>query len=315
VELDDRDLAARLEAAKADLSAANAQLRAMETQLAVTTKAADSSLAIARGGLAQAAAVRGTTKAGIDQARADIVAAESRRALAETEFHRAESLVKSGAIARAEFDERKAVSDQADAAVTLAKARLASAESNVDNYAGTIQTAQGRLIAAQSGPEQIEAAKAQVELARAKVDQTKAALDQATLNLSYTVVHAETNGIVSRRSVEPGQMVSPERPLLALVDTDDTWVVANFKEDQIAKMTPGQYAKVTIDTFSGEPLIGHVDSLAGGTGARFALLPPDNASGNFTKVVQRVPVLVRFDATPGVELRPGMSATVTIGTR
>ncbi len=108
-------------------------------------------------------------------------------------------------------------------------------------------------------------------------------------------------------------MVSPDRPLLAVVPVDDVWVVANFKEDQVAGMRPGQPATVRVDTY-GRSFAGHVDSLAAGTGSRFALLPPDNASGNFVKVVQRVPVLVRFDGDPGVMLRPGMSCSVTVKT-
>ncbi|HVU04424.1 MAG TPA: HlyD family secretion protein [Polyangiaceae bacterium] len=315
VELDPADLAAKLAAARADVAAAKAQLRATETGLAVTMKSVDSNLAVAKGGLVQASAVRGTTRAAIDQARADLDAAKSRRALAETEFRRSEGLLESGAVARADYDLHKSALEQADAAVTLATARLVSAETNLDNAAGTIQAARGHLIAAESGPAQVDAAEAQVELARAKVDQATAALEQAELNVSYTKVRAETSGVVSRRSVEPGQTVSPERPLLAIVNTDDTWIVANFKEDQIAEMKPGEPAKISVDTFSGRPLAGKVESLAGGTGARFALLPPDNASGNFTKVVQRVPVLIQLEPHPGVELRPGMSATVKVSTR
>jgi membrane fusion protein (multidrug efflux system) len=196
--------------------------------------------------------------------------------------------------------------------LALARARLASAEANLDNSAGTLQNARGRLIAAQSGPQRVQAASAQVELAQARVDQAQAALDQARLNRSYASVRAEVAGVVSRRNVEVGQLVSPERPLLALVALDDTWVVANYKEDQLADLRVGQAAKVKIDALPGRELSGHVDSLAGGTGARFSLLPPDNASGNFTKVVQRVPVLIRLDPHPDVELRPGLSAYTTI---
>jgi membrane fusion protein (multidrug efflux system) len=123
------------------------------------------------------------------------------------------------------------------------------------------------------------------------------------------------SGVVSRRSVEVGQIVSPDRPLMAIVPLQDTWVVANFKEDQIADIRPGQRAQVTVDTFDERELSGHVDSLAGGTGSRFSLLPPDNASGNFTKVVQRVPVLIRLDAHPDVVLRPGSSALVHVYTK
>ena len=122
------------------------------------------------------------------------------------------------------------------------------------------------------------------------------------------------DGVVSRRTVEQGQLVSPDRPMLALVPLQDIWVVANFKEDQIGDMRPGQKATVRVDTYGRHDFQGHVESLAGASGARFALLPPDNASGNFVKVVQRVPVLVRLDRAPDVPLRPGMSAVVTVRT-
>jgi len=314
VELDDKDYVARLAAARADNAAAKATLHAMQTQLALTEKTVDSNLVMAKGGIAQASAVRGNTRASIDQATADIASAKSHRELAKIEFDRTNTLFSSGAVAKAEYDSKKALLDQADAAVAQTEARLASAKSGIDNSSGTFQTARGRLIAAEAGPEQIDAARAQVELAQARLDQTQAALDQADLNLSYTKVKAETAGVVARRSVELGQIVDPARPLMAIVPLDDTWVVANFKEDQIAEMKAGEAAKVSIDTFSGTKLTGHVESLAGGTGARFSLLPPDNASGNFTKVVQRVPVLIRLDPHPGVDLRPGLSATATVYT-
>jgi len=312
VELDDRDLAVRLESARADLTAANAQLHSSETQLSVTRKSVDSNLAVARGGLAQATSTRDTTRAAIEQAGASLKVAESRQALARTEFTRTKNLFESGAVSKANLDSDRALLDQAEASVVEANARLASAEANRQNSSGTVESARGRVIAAESGPEQIEAAGAAVELARARVNQAKAAVDQAELNLSYTRVTAQVAGVVSRRSVEVGQMASPERPFLALVPVDDTWIVANFKEDQIASMKPGQTATVLIDAYSGRKLTGRVDSLAGGTGARFALLPPDNASGNFTKVVQRVPVLIRLDPHSDLELRPGLSARVTV---
>jgi len=312
VELDGRDLAVRVESARADLAAANAQLHSSETQLSVTRKSVDSNLVVARGGLAQAASTRDTTRAAIEQARASLKVAESRQALARTEFSRTNNLFDSGAVSKANLDSDRAVLDQAQASVVEANARLASAEANRQNSSGTVESARGRVIAAESGPEQIEAAGAAVELARARVTQAQAAVDQAELNLSYTSVTAQVSGIVARRSVEAGQMASPERPFLALVPLDDTWVVANFKEDQIASMKPGQAATIVVDAYAGRKLTGRVDSLAGGTGARFALLPPDNASGNFTKVVQRVPVLIRLDPHSDLELRPGLSARATV---
>jgi membrane fusion protein (multidrug efflux system) len=310
VVLDDRDLAVKRASANADLAAARAQLRAAETQLDVTRKSADSNLIIARGGIAQASAVEGTTQATIERAQADVTAAESRLKLAQIELDRAQRLVDGGAVTQAELDIKRAGLEQAHASLGQAQATLASARANVSNSSGTVASARGRLIAAESGPAQVDAALAQVELARARVDQAQAALDQAELNLSYTQIRAEVSGVVARRSVEVGQLAAPERPLLAIVPLDDTWVVANYKEDQIAEIQPGQPVRVHIDTYDRE-FTGHVDSLAGGTGSRFSLLPPDNASGNFTKVVQRVPVLIRLDPHQDV-LRPGMSATTTV---
>jgi membrane fusion protein (multidrug efflux system) len=312
VELDDRDLAARLAAARADRQAAQASVSAAEKQLALADTSAHSNLAVARGGMTQASALEETTRATIDQSRADVTAAQARLTLAEADLHRAQKLFADRAIPQAEMDARQSAFDQAGAALAQAHARQTSAEASLGNWQGTLETARGRLVAAQSGPVQIESARAQLELAQARLAQTEAALAQAELNLSYTVVRAEVAGTVARRTVEPGQTVSPERPLMALVALDDVWVVANFKEDQLGHMHAGQRAEVRIDTFGGQRFAGHIESFAPGTGSRFSLLPPDNASGNFTKVVQRVPVLVRLDARPTLPLRPGMSAAVTV---
>jgi membrane fusion protein (multidrug efflux system) len=315
VQLDDRDFAAKLAASKADVAAATASLRAAESQLVVTKKSSESTLVVAKGGLSQAVAVDGTTRASIVQARADVDAAKSRRALAKLELDRSNKLFAGNAVAQADVDAKQAVFDQADAAQAQATARLDAAQANTANSAGTIESARGRLLSAELGPDQVMAATAQVELAQAKLEQAKAALEQAELNESYTQIKAETSGVVARRAVEIGQTVSPDRPLMAIVPLDDTWVVANFKEDQLAAMKAGQSVKVSIDSYPDKALHGHVESLAAGTGSRFALLPADNASGNFTKVVQRVPVLVRLDDGRDVALRPGMSAKVTVVTK
>ncbi|CAN5367565.1 HlyD family secretion protein [soil metagenome] len=315
VQLDDRDYQVKLASTRADYAAALATLHAARTQLAVTQKSTDSNLVVARGGVSQAAALAGTTQAGIDQAQADLRAAKTRRELASTDFDRIDRLLKQNVVTQADYDLRKSTLDQADASVAQAQARLASAQASVTNTAGSIEAARGRLLSAQIAPEQIDAATAQVELAEARAAQSKAAVDAAELAVSYTQVKAQVGGVVTRRNVEVGQLVDPARPLLAIVPLSDTWVVANFKEDQIADMKVGQTVKIKVDTYGDRTFVGHVDSLAACTGSRFALLPPDNASGNFTKVVQRVPVLVRFDAAPDVTLRPGMSATVTVSTK
>jgi len=315
VELDDRDASAQNHAAKADLESAEATLAAVNAQLVLAQHSVDAGLRQAKGGVTQAFALSGSSKAQIDQARADLVAAESRAALTGMELARTVKLHSEGAIARAELDRRQAEDDQARAAVDQAKARLSVASVGLVNAGGGIESAQGRLAAAQTGPDQVLVAKAQVDVAKARVEQAKAALEQAELNLSYMKVRAPTRGVVSRRSVEPGQLVDPARPLLALTELDDSWVVANFKEDQIGSLRVGQAAEVSLDAFSGRKLNAHVDSFSGGTGSRFALLPPDNASGNFTKVVQRVPVLIRIDDKPqDIVLRPGLSAFVTVRT-
>ena len=315
VEIDDRDAKVRLVTAEADLLSAKASLSASETQLALTEKNADANLRQAKGGVVSASAMAGSSKAGIDQAKADVDAAESRRQLALLDLQRSQKLRADDAVPQADLDLRKASYDQAVAAVAQARAREANAVVGTTNAAGSIETAQGRLVAAQAGPEQIDASRAAVAVAKARVAQSEAALDQAKLNVSYTKVLAQVRGVVSRRSVEVGQTVDPARPLMAISALDDVWVVANFKEDQIAGIKDGEHVKVKIDAYPGRVFEAHVDSVQAGSGARFSLLPPDNASGNFTKVVQRIPVLIRIDGKPqDVTLRPGMSTYVTVET-
>ncbi|HET9623454.1 MAG TPA: HlyD family secretion protein [Kofleriaceae bacterium] len=314
VELDDRDQQVKVIAATADLSAATAQLRMAETQLALTDKTAKANLTVAQGAISQAAALTGSTAAQIDQAKADVAAATSRKQLTKADRERAEKLKATGATTQAEIDMRVAADTQADAALAEANARLASALANRSNSAGSEVSARGRLLAAQTVDEQVEAAKAQVALAQAKVQQNQAALDRAKLELEYTKIKAEMAGNVTKRNVEPGQLVSPDRALMAIVDLNDTWVVANLKETQLADVKPGQKVEVDVDTFDGG-LEGHVDSIAAGTGSRFSLLPPENATGNFIKVTQRVPVKIKIDDRRGKLLRPGMSADVIVHTR
>ena len=316
VELDDRDQQAKLAAARADLGEVTAQLRLAESELALTEKTARANLTVAEGAIAQAAAVTGNTAAQIDQAKADVAAAESRKQLTRLERERAERLRKTGAAPQSEIDEKIAADTAADAAQAQAQARLASALANRSNSSGTEASARGRLLAAQTIEEQLAAARARVELSQARVAQKQAAIDRATLELEHTKVRTEIAGVVNkpRNSVEPGQLVSPDRMLMAIVDLSDTWVVANLKETQLAEVKPGQTAEIEIDTFPGT-LTGHVESIAAGTGSLFSLLPPENASGNFIKVTQRVPVKIKIDDRRSLPLRAGMSAEVVIHTR
>lgn len=312
VELDTRELRARVDLARADEESARAQLDLAQAQLEVTERSTSAGLKQARGSVSQASSGVDSSKAQLDQGKADLAAADARLRLTTLELDRARDLLASKAIPQAEFDTRQTNHDQAKAVREQALARLQSTQASiVGGYAG-VEQARGRLAAAETAPQQVKAARAQVGLATARHHQTEAALRLAELNLSYASIRAPQRGVVARRSVEVGNMVSPERPLLALVPLDDVWVVANFKETQLGQMHAGQRATITVDSFGHRKLQAHVESLAAGTGSRFALLPPDNASGNFIKVVQRVPVLLRLDDRQGLDLRPGMSADVSV---
>jgi membrane fusion protein (multidrug efflux system) len=314
VELDDRDLSARLDAAKADQAAAQAALDAAKTNLAITERNAPAALDQARGGVTQAKAGMTSSKAVLEQARAALTAARAKERHSALELERVKKLRAENSATQAELDEAESTHDQDAAELSRSEASLLAAQAATQGSSGGMTAAEAKLQAAQTIEQQVEAARATVAAAEARVAQAAAAVKLAELNLSYTKVAAPVRGVVSRRAVEAGQMVSPERPLLALVPPDDVWVVANYKEDQIAEMKAGQPATVKVDTYGGREFAGHVDSLAGASGARFSLLPPDNASGNFVKVVQRIPVLIRLDGPPAVPLRPGMSAVVTVRT-
>jgi membrane fusion protein, multidrug efflux system len=311
VELDRSDFEAKAAAAHADVAAAEAAVASAQTQLELTQRNSDAMLRQARGGVTQASSGVTSSQAAVEQATADVVGAVSRQKLAQREYDRTANLHETGAVSPADLDNHRMALDQANAGLSEARARLLAAKAGVGNGEGAVELAQGRLAAAQTAPQQVASAQAAVKVAEARLLQTQAAQRLADLNLSYTTIRASAGGMVSRRTVEVGQLVSPDRPLLAIVPLDDVWVVANFKEDQAAKMHPGQKATVSVDAY-GRDFVGHVDSLSAGTGSRFALLPPDNASGNFIKVVQRVPVLIRLDGAAGVDLRPGMSCTVTV---
>lgn len=312
VELDPRELSARAMAARADLASTKAQLSSAQANLELTERNITANIKQARGTLRQATSGKTSATAAVQQASADLRAARSRFELSKIDLERTQKLVGSGAASTAELDARQAAFDQAQANLAQSDARVANAAANTTSSVGAISVAQGRLVAAETGPQQVQASKAAVDLAASRVEQAEAALQLAELNLSYTKIIAPSDGVVSRRTVEVGQLVSPERALLALVPPDDIWVVANFKEDQLREMRPGQKAQLTVDTYGRRRFPAHIDSIAGATGARFSLLPPDNASGNFVKVAQRVPVLIRLDAPPEVPLRPGMSAYVTV---
>jgi membrane fusion protein (multidrug efflux system) len=213
---------------------------------------------------------------------------------------------------------------QAEAAVAQAVANAAKARADLARLEPlalqdivSAQQLDAARAAAAAADAQLAAAQAALVGADARVAASRAARDQAALQLSYTRIAAPATGVVSKKTVEVGQLVQPGQPLMAVVPLGDVWVVANLKETETADVTPGDPAEITVDAYPGRRFRGQVESLAPATGAKFSLLPPDNATGNFTKVVQRIPVRIRLagPVDPAHPLRPGMSAVVTIQTK
>jgi membrane fusion protein (multidrug efflux system) len=210
-----------------------------------------------------------------------------------------------------------AASDSAEAQVKEAELGIRVAESRLAQASVGKQRASAELRTAQTAPSQIAASRARAAAADAKVRQNQAIVKQAELNLEYATVKAPVKGIVSRKSVEMGQVIQPGQPLMTVIPLDRVWVTANFKETQLERMRPGQRVTIEVDAYGGREFAGKVESLAAATGSRFSLLPPDNATGNYVKVVQRVPVRIQLDEGQDPEhlLRPGMSVVPTVYTR
>ncbi|HEY9642319.1 MAG TPA: HlyD family secretion protein, partial [Coleofasciculaceae cyanobacterium] len=208
--------------------------------------------------------------------------------------------------------------DAAQQGVSQAQAKLAQAQEGVTRAQAELEATRGGLQKAQAGGVQTQVDRSQYAAANAAIAQAQANLADAQLQLSYTNITAPEAGHVGRKTVEVGNRVQAGQPLMAVVG-DNLWVVANFKETQVREMRPGDAVEVELDAFPGHPFSGRVDSLSPASGSQFALLPPDNATGNFTKVVQRIPVKIALDpdSTKGYESRitPGMSANVTVAVK
>jgi membrane fusion protein (multidrug efflux system) len=315
VEIDPADISARVDQATAQVAAARAQASAAEAQVQIVQ-------ATSRGGLSAARAqLTGTTMsvAGavsqIGVARASLERMQSDAAKAEIDLTRAEALRKDEAIPQAQLDTARASAQAARAAVVQAQAQLSAAEDARHTAQAQIAEAQGRV--EQSAPVEalVEAAHAQASLAHANEAAAEAALAMASLELSYTKVTVPVDGRLARLAVRVGQQVQVGQAIVTVIPTA-TYVVANFKETQVGEMHPGQRAEITIDALPGHKFEGRVDSISPGTGARFSMLPPDNASGNFVKVVQRVPVKIQWAQQGGDQPLPaGLSVDVTVFTR
>jgi len=258
--------------------------RDFEVRLA-QARAAEAS---ANGRLKQAETQLPVARANLGQAQADVQVAETTASLRETDLKRLQALGE--LVSQQQLDQATSAAETSRAQLSSARKKAAAAQAQVANAESQIQTAQ------------------------AEVHQAAVAIQQAELELTYTKIFAPEEGRVTRKSVEPGNYVQPGQALLAIVPPQ-VWVVANFKETQLTHMRPGQPAEVLVDAYPGKVFKGHVDSIQAGSGARFSLLPPENATGNFVKVVQRFPVKIVFDQPPDTFLAPGMSVRPDVRVR
>ena len=328
VQLDPGDYQVAVDKARAELADAEANAVAAQSSVPITSTTAASNVTTARGGVSQAQSGVAASEKEIEAARARIVSAQARLREAEAnaaksarDVERLRGLLAKDEISQQMFDATSATAEAQKAGVDSARSQIAEAEAGLrvaesklaQSRAGESQ-ANAELQTAQTGPSQVAATRAHAAAAEAHVAQARATLAQAELNLQYTAVKAPVRGVVSKKSINAGQVVQGGQPLMAIVQLDEVWVTANFKETQLKEMRKGQRAMIEVDAYGGKAYTGKVDSIAGATGARFSLLPPENATGNFVKVVQRVPVKIVLDPGQDPEhlLRPGMSVTPTV---
>lgn len=328
VRLDTRDYEVALARVRADLAAAQSGATAAQSGIPITVTTTSGKLAGAQAGLESAKAAVATAEQGVDVARAQAQAAQARIGEAQANYERAsrdlarmkqlvakdeisrlqyDAAVAAEAGARATLESTRAAALQAERAIAVAQAQALQAEAGVGE-------AQANLSAAQTGPSEVAASRAQAGQASARIEQARAAVAQAELNLAYTDLIAPIAGVVSAKNVEVGQVIQSGQALLAVVPLGDIWVVAQFKETQLKQIRVGQPVEVKVDAYGGRVYHGRVDSIAAATGATFSVLPAENSSGNYVKVVQRVPVKITIDANENKDhlLRPGMSVVPTV---
>lgn len=299
VKLDPQDYEVALSRARADLANAQSAALGARTGVPITSTTTTSGLSSAQAGLNAA-------KRQADAARARVREAEANFNRVAADLKRAQMLIAKDEISQQQYDAAVATERSAAASVDAAHAGVAAAEAQIAQAEAAVRSSQ-------TGPQQIAVTRSRAAEADASVKRAEASVRQAELNLQYTVVRAPYDGVVSKRSVEPGQVVTQGQPLFALVNLDDIYTTANFKETQLRQMCPGQSAIIHVDAYDRD-YKGHVDSLSGATGARFSLLPPENATGNYVKVVQRLPVKILFEKgeDPNHQLRPGLSVLPTV---
>jgi membrane fusion protein, multidrug efflux system len=313
-EIDPGDTQVKVAQAQGDLESAQAQAADADARVAIARASAQGGFSAAKAAVQSSREAADTSKAAITGAQAAVARAQANGEKARLDYARAQELGGKGDISRAQVDAARAANESAQADLAQARARLSEAENQQQGAQANIQQAEGKFV--QSGPvaAQVAGAEAQSRLAHARIQTAQAMLQSAQLSLSYTKITAPADGVASRLSVHPGSYVTVGQPIVQIVPRQ-TYIIANFKETQLKAMRPGQRAEIKVDALGGKTFEGRVESLSGGTGATFSMLPPDNASGNFVKVVQRVPVRVSWNGPPADVVAAGSSAEVTVYTK
>lgn len=308
VQIDPRDYQVALQRAKADYDDAVAQAKAAGVNVPITSTSTTSQMLTASAELASAQATLAAAQQQYDAANAQLAQTEANNTKAQNDLARYKQLVSKQEISQQQYDQAYAAAQASSAEVDAARASASAAQHQITAAQSKVQQAHADVDAARTGPQQVTAIRSKAASAEAMVEAKKAALDQAQLNLEYTTIFAPVNGVVTSRTVEVGQNVQPGQELLRVINLDDIWVTANFKETQLRDMRVGQSVTIHVDA-TGKDYKGHVNSIAGASGSITSLLPPENATGNYVKVVQRIPVKITFDAgeTKSHDLRPGMS--------
>ena len=316
VEIDPADYQVAWERAKADYADAQAAAVAAGVTVPITSVNTASQVSASEADVASARAGIQAAQQQLQAARAEMLQADANNFKAQNDLVRYKQLIDKQEISQQQFDQATATAKASAAAVEAARATADAAEQQVTQAKGKLVLAEANWRYANTAPKQMQISKAKADSALAQVQRSKANLDEAELNLKYTKVVAPVSGLVSNRTVEVGQNVVPGQELLKLINLDDIWITANFKETQLRDMRAGQRVTIDVDA-DGRRYNGKVDSIAGASGARFSLLPPENATGNFVKVVQRVPVKIILD--PGSNndhmLRPGLSVVPKVWIR
>jgi membrane fusion protein (multidrug efflux system) len=303
--LDNREYVLRVQQAEAALSNASANVGFV----AANASSAGANVGTAEANVKTTAAGVETASSSVATAQANVDAAQSRAWQATQDFNRYAALVGQHAVTQQQYDLAKSNKDNADAALQAAKSQLETAKRQVDVSRRQTDAGQSQKSAFET---QASAASKNVELARTVVEQRRIDLENAKLSLSYTVIVAPVSGYIAKRSAQIGQLANIGSPLCSIVSDRQLWVNANFKETQVSKMVPGQSVQIKVDAYGGKVFNGKLESISPATGAKFSLIPPDNASGNFVKVVQRIPVKIIITDQPdqAFPLRAGMSVEV-----